>query len=85
MNKVAKCGVFQYEVSSQVKNNKTYKKYIYTFLVEFTYSNTLEYLEKAKIYLHNAKAVHLIEEENGTYYTYIRKNKRELMKGVNVI
>lgn len=82
---MGKIGVFQYEVSSQVKNNKTYKKYIYTFLVEFTYNNTLEYLQKAKIYLQSTKPIHLIEEENGTYYTYIRKNKRELMKGVNII
>lgn len=82
---MAKIGVFQYEISSQVKNNKTYKKYIYTFIVEFTYSNTLEYLQKAKIYLQNTKAVHLIEEENGKYYIYVRKHKKELMKGVNVI
>lgn len=82
---MAKCGVFQYEVSSQVKNNKTYKKYIYTFLVEFTYNTTVEYLEKAKVYLQSTKPIHLIEEDNGIYYIYIRKNKRELMKGVNVI
>lgn len=82
---MTKCGVFQYEISSQVKNNKIYKKYIYTFLVEFTYNNTMEYLQKAKVYLQSTKAVHLIEEENNKYYVYVRKNKRELTKGVNII
>ena len=80
---MAKCGVFEYEIIKQVRNNKTYKRYIYIFIVEFVYNNSVEYLQKAKVYLNRQKPVYFAECENGKYYVYLKKKKRELTKGVN--
>lgn len=79
---MAKCGVFEYEIIKQVKNNKTYKRYIYIFIVEFIYNDSTEYLQKAKVYLNRQKPVYFAEWESG-YFVYLKKKKRELTKGVN--
>ena len=79
---MARCGVFEYEIIKQVRNNKTYKRYIYIFIVEFNYSNSTEYLQKARVYLNRQKPVYFAEWEEG-YFVYLKKKKRELTKGVN--
>lgn len=81
-----KVGVFSYEINTTIKNNRTYRRFILTFISEFSYNNTLEYIQKYKLYSNTKQKIYFSElEADSNYYIYVRKRKYQLTKGVNII
>lgn len=78
--------VYKYEVQTTKKGKRCYKKYIFTFLLEFNYNSTIEWIEKTSKYIRQSANIHFIDmEKDGNYYVYLRHKKYLLEKGVNII
>lgn len=78
--------VYSYDIKCELKNNRQYKTYIFTFISEFTYNTGAEWVEKTRPYLLSGLNIHFSDaEEDGNYYIYLRKKKKLLEKGVNII
>lgn len=78
--------IYKYEVETTKKGNRSYKKYKFTFLVEFNYDSSLEWIEKVSLYMRNNSAIHFAEKEkDGNFYVYIRHKKYKLGKEVTMV
>ena len=82
-----KARVYQYHIEFYESEKRTRKKYYFEFLVEFTYQNNVEYLQKVSNYLLSNSKIHIVEQDkqDNKFYVYLRKKKYLLEKGVNVI
>lgn len=82
-----KARVYQYRIEFYEGEKRTRKKYYFEFLLEFTYQNNVEYLQKVSKYLLNNSKIHIVEQDkrDNNFYVYLRKKKYLLKKGVNVI
>ena len=77
---------YKYEIEKTKKGNRIYKKYIFTFIIEFEYQNAMEWIEKTRLYLKQYSNIHFIEgDHDGNFYIYLRHKKYILGKGVNII
>lgn len=78
--------VYKYEIQTTQKGKRCYKKYVFTFLLEFSYNNTSEWIEKTSHYIRQSGKIHFVDvEKDGNYYIYLRHKKYLLDKGVSII
>lgn len=74
---------YNYDVKKVDRGKGIGKLYTFTFILEFDYTNTMEYLEKFKLYSRGDRPVYVAEiEQDGNFYVYLRKKKYLLDKGV---
>lgn len=78
--------VYKCDIQATKKGDRTYKKFIFTYLLEFKWNTTSEWLEKTKYYMNNYDKIHFVDmEKSGDFYIYMRYKKYKLDKGVNEI
>lgn len=81
-----KARAYIYEIQTNKKGNRIYKKYKFIFITEFEYKNIVEWIEKTRLYLRQYNNIHFIEcDHDGNFYIYLRHKKYILDKGVNII
>lgn len=77
---------YEYEILNVDYNTRIYKRYEFTFVLEFEYTNILEYITKYKELVNNVRNLYVSEiEPDDNFYCYIRKKKYLLSKGVDII
>lgn len=78
--------IYKYEIQSTKKGNRTYKKFIFTYVLEFKWQTTNDWLEKTRLYMRQYDKIHFVNKDtDGNYYVYMRYKRYLLDKGVNII
>ena len=78
--------VYRYDIQTSKKGNRTYKKFVFTYLLEFKWHTTNEWLEKTRLYMKQYDKIHFVDKEmDNNFYIYMRYKKYKLEKGVNII
>lgn len=77
---------YSYDIKKIDYGKQIRKLYTFTFILEFNYNSTLEYIKKYNELVKQVKNLYSAEvEEDGYFYVYLRKKKYKLESEVNII